>query len=126
MKEFPPETVHLAVNLVDRFLQLREVKRTKLQLVGISAILLAARWMGPLIITIREAAWLTDNTYKYEQVVRMMGEVLAVFRGDLRVCLCWQLAGYADLHMCVQCAGTVYEGYDICMNLNKCLVALVY
>lgn len=88
MKEFPPETVHLAVSLVDRYLQLREVKRTKLQLVGISAILLAARWMGQLIITIREAAWLTDNTYKYEQVVRMMGEVLAVFRGDLRVCLC--------------------------------------
>ncbi len=88
MKEFPSETVHLAVSLVDRYLQLRDVKRTKLQLVGISAILLAARWMGPLIITIREAAWLTDNTYKYEQVVRMMGEVLAVFRGDLRVCLC--------------------------------------
>ena len=88
MKEFPPETVHLAVNLVDRYLQLREVKRTKLQLVGVSAILLAARWMGQLIITIREAAWLTDNTYKYEQVVRMMGEVLAVFRGDLRVCPC--------------------------------------
>lgn len=87
MKEFPSETVHLAVSLVDRYLQLRDVKRTKLQLVGISAILLAARWMGPLIITIREAAWLTDNTYKYEQVVRMMGEVLAVFRGDLRVCL---------------------------------------
>ena len=88
MKEFPPETVHLAVNLVDRYLQLREVKRTKLQLVGVSAILLAARWMGQLIITIREAAWLTDNTYKYEQVVRMMGEVLAVFRGDLRVRMC--------------------------------------
>lgn len=87
MKEFPSETVHLAVSLVDRYLQLRDVKRTKLQLVGISAILLAARWMGTLIITIREAAWLTDNTYKYEQVVRMMGEVLAVFRGDLRVCL---------------------------------------
>ena len=41
------------------------------------------------IITIREAAWLTDNTYKYEEVVRMMGDVIAALRGDLRVsCAC--------------------------------------
>lgn len=120
MKEFPPETVHLAVSLVDRYLQLRDVKRTKLQLVGISAILLAARWMGPLIITIREAAWLTDNTYKYEQVVRMMGEVLAVFRGDLRVCLRWctvcRICGY----LCMQHAGRLPEAYYyVCKRLSK-------
>ena len=41
------------------------------------------------IINIREAAWLTDNTYKYEEVVRMMGDVIAALRGDLRVsCAC--------------------------------------
>lgn len=44
------------------------------------------RYMGRDIITIREAAWLTDNTYKYEDVVRMMGEITAVLRGQFRVC----------------------------------------
>ena len=86
MKEFPSSTVHLAVSLVNRYLLQREVKRSQLQLLGIAAMLLAARWMGHLIITIREAAWLTDNTYKYEEVVRMMGDIMAVFRGDIRVC----------------------------------------
>ena len=37
------------------------------------------------IITIREASWLTDHTYTYDEVVKMMGELMAVFRGDLRV-----------------------------------------
>ena len=28
------------------------------------------RFQGTDIVTIREAAWLTDGTYKYEEVVR--------------------------------------------------------
>ena len=45
------------------------------------------RFLGEEIITIREAAWLTDNTYKYEDVVRMMGEITAALRGKFRVSL---------------------------------------
>lgn len=41
--------------------------------------------MSKEILTIREAVWLTDNTYKYEDLVRMMGEVVAVLDGKLRV-----------------------------------------
>ena len=43
------------------------------------------RFLGKDIITIREAAWLTDNTYKYEDVVRMMGEITATLKGKFRV-----------------------------------------
>ena len=43
------------------------------------------RWNGASIITVREAAWLTENTYKYEEVVRTVGEMLAVFNGQIRV-----------------------------------------
>lgn len=37
------------------------------------------------ILTIREAVWLTDNTYRYEDLVRMMGEVVSVLEGKIRV-----------------------------------------
>ena len=43
------------------------------------------RWTDMTIITIRESAWLTDDTYKYEQIVNMMGEVLAALKGDIQV-----------------------------------------
>ena len=43
------------------------------------------RFLGRDIITIREAAWLTDNTYKYEDVVRMMGEITSTLHGRIKV-----------------------------------------
>ena len=45
------------------------------------------RFLGRDIITIREAAWLTDNTYKYEDVVRMMGEITSTLHGRIKVCV---------------------------------------
>lgn len=43
MKEFPSLTVHLAVSLTHRYMLHRAVPRTKLQLLGISALLVASR-----------------------------------------------------------------------------------
>lgn len=43
------------------------------------------RYISKEILTIREAVWLTDNTYKYEDLVRMMGEVVSVLEGKIRV-----------------------------------------
>ena len=38
-----PETMYLTVNIIDRYLELKEVKRPKLQLVGVAALLVSAR-----------------------------------------------------------------------------------
>ena len=32
--------------------------------------------------------WLTDNTYKYEDLVRMMGEIISALEGKIRVSGC--------------------------------------
>ena len=85
MKSFSTLTVHVAINLIDRYFLRHKLPHSKLQLLGVTALLIAARWTGNLIITIREASWLTENTYDYEEVVRMMGELLATFKGDVRV-----------------------------------------
>ena len=60
------------------------------------------RWMNVTIITIREASWLTDHTYTYDEVVKMMGELMAVFRGDLRVSV--REGGWVGEVMSVKCA----------------------
>lgn len=44
---------------------------------------IAARFLEKDIVTIREAAWLTDKTYKYEQIVMQMGKILSTVRGNL-------------------------------------------
>lgn len=51
------------------------------------------RYISKEILTIREAVWLTDNTYQYEDLVRMMGEVIAVLDGRIQV-------GYNNVQEC--------------------------
>ena len=41
--------------------------------------------MGVAILTVKEAAWLTDGTYTYTQVVKMMGDVMGLLKGQYRV-----------------------------------------
>ncbi|XP_052068580.1 cyclin-F-like isoform X1 [Mytilus californianus] len=84
MKDFSSHTLHVAVSMVDRFLKVHKTSRSKLQLLGVAAMLLCSRYLGKDIITIREAAWLTDSTYKYEDIVRMMGEIAATLKGNIR------------------------------------------
>ena len=84
MKDFSSHTLHVAISMVDRYLKVHRTSRSKLQLLGVAAMLLCSRYLGKDIITIREAAWLTDSTYKYEDIVRMMGEIAATLKGNIR------------------------------------------
>ncbi|KAL5018853.1 hypothetical protein ScPMuIL_004575 [Solemya velum] len=85
IKEFSSQTLHVAVSVIDRYLKLHKIPRHQLQLLGVVAMVLCTRFLGKNIMTIREAAWLTDNTYKYEDIVRMMGEITATLKGKIRV-----------------------------------------
>lgn len=84
MKDFSSLTLHVTVGCVDRYLALRTVPKARLQLLGIACMVVCTRYISKEILTIREAVWLTDNTYKYEDLVRMMGEVVSVLEGNIR------------------------------------------
>ncbi|XP_069761408.1 cyclin-F [Narcine bancroftii] len=84
MKDFSSLCLHVTVANVDRYLMLRSVPRGKLQLLGIACMVICTRFISKDILTIREAVWLTDNTYKYEDLVRMMGEIISALRGKIR------------------------------------------
>ncbi|KAL0993446.1 hypothetical protein UPYG_G00107990 [Umbra pygmaea] len=84
MKDFSSLTLHVTVCCVDRYLALRPVPKAHLQLLGIACMVVCTRYISKDILTIREAVWLTDNTYKYEDLVRMMGEVISVLEGKIR------------------------------------------
>ena len=85
MKQFVSTTLHFAVSLIDRYLCLCRVRHSNLQLLGITALLLASRWTSNSILTVRESSWLTENTYGYDEVVRMTGSMLAALHGQLTV-----------------------------------------
>ncbi|XP_041133008.1 cyclin-F [Polyodon spathula] len=84
MKDFSSLSLHVTVGCVDRYLLLRSVPKARLQLLGIACMVICTRYTSKEILTIREAVWLTDNTYKYEDLVRMMGEVISALEGRIR------------------------------------------
>ncbi|NXG22721.1 CCNF protein, partial [Grallaria varia] len=85
MKDFSSLCLHVTVGCVDRYLKLRPVPRAQLQLLGIACMVICTRFICKEMLTIREAVWLTDNSYKYEELVRMMGEIISALEGKIRI-----------------------------------------
>ncbi len=65
------QTLFLAVHYIDRLLSVVAVHRTKLQLVGITAILVAAKYEETFVPTIDQFVYISDNTYRRDEVLRM-------------------------------------------------------
>ncbi|XP_011619938.1 cyclin-A1 isoform X1 [Takifugu rubripes] len=75
------ETLHLSVNYVDRFLsQTTSVRRDKLQLVGTSALMIAAKYEEVDPPDLDEFVYTTDSTYSRRQLSRMEHFILNALR----------------------------------------------
>ncbi|KAM6907235.1 cyclin-A1 [Xenentodon cancila] len=73
------ETLHLAVNYLDRFLsRTAHVKRGKLQLVGTAALMIAAKYEEIFPPKLNEFVYITDSTYTRKQLVQMEDAFLRV------------------------------------------------
>jgi len=82
------ETLHLAVNYIDRFLSTMAVQRSKLQLVGAACMFIAAKYEEIYPPDVGEFVYITDDTYNKRQVLRMEHLVLKVLDFDLSVATC--------------------------------------
>ncbi|KAK9238675.1 cyclin-like protein [Lipomyces kononenkoae] len=65
-----PETLFLAVNIVDRFLSLRVVTLDKLQLVGITGMFIAAKYEEVFSPSIQNFVYVADSGYTEEEILR--------------------------------------------------------
>jgi G2/mitotic-specific cyclin-B, other len=71
-----PETMFLTVNIIDRFLEKKAVVRQKLQLVGVTAMLLAAKYEEIYAPEVRDFVYITDKAYTREQILAMEAAML--------------------------------------------------
>lgn len=53
-----PETLYLTVNLIDRFLEAKQVTRKHLQLVGVTAMLVASKYEEIWAPEVSDSRWL--------------------------------------------------------------------
>lgn len=64
-----PETMFLAVIILDRFLEKQPINRTKLQLAGCAALLLASKYEEISCPQVSDFVHVTDNTYSKQQIL---------------------------------------------------------
>lgn len=80
-----PETLHLAVNLIDRYLARTPVIRKRLQLVGVVAMCIASKFEDIRPPEIHEWVYLTDNAYKKEDLLTMECHMLSTLSFQIMV-----------------------------------------
>jgi len=79
------ETLYTTVAILDRFLQvdIANVTRKKLQLVGVSAMLIAAKYEEIYAPEVKDFVYITDRAYNEKDILKMEIRILATLQFDL-------------------------------------------
>lgn len=67
----PSQTLQLSIGLVDQYLSRKPIVRTKLQLLGITAMMLASKVVEIYPPTVGDFVYISDNTYSKKTVLEM-------------------------------------------------------
>lgn len=65
------ETLYLSVSYIDRYLSVVHVPRSKLQLVGVTCLYIAAKYEEIFPPDINEFSYITDDTYTKKEVCEL-------------------------------------------------------
>ena len=71
-----PQTMYIAVNLIDRYLEKNETNRAKLQLVGVTAMFIACKYEEIYPPELKDFVYITDGAYVKSDVLKMEYKML--------------------------------------------------
>ncbi|KAM4766508.1 G2/mitotic-specific cyclin-B2 isoform 1-T1 [Cyanocitta cristata] len=77
------ETLYMCVAIMDRFLQSHPIPRKKLQLVGVTALLVASKYEEILSPDVADLVYITDNAYTGNEIREMEMIILKELNFDL-------------------------------------------
>ncbi|KAJ6336673.1 hypothetical protein OIU76_006533 [Salix suchowensis] len=83
--ELMEETLYLTVNLIDRFLAVQPVARKKLQLVGVTAMLLACKYEEVSVPVVEDLILISDKAYSRKEVLDMEKLMVKTLQFNLSV-----------------------------------------
>lgn len=78
-----PETLLIATNLIDRFLSVRMVSLVKFQLVGLTALFVAAKYEEVICPSVTHFLHMTDGGYEVAEILRAERYLLSTLDFDL-------------------------------------------
>eukprot|EP00899_Mesostigma_viride_P017956 jgi/Mesvir1/26161/Mv06860-RA.1 len=80
-----PETLYLTQNVIDRYLSQKPVTRRNLQLVGVTAMLVAAKYEEIWAPEVRDFVYISDRAYQRDQIINMERSMLNALKFHLTV-----------------------------------------
>ena len=78
-----PETLWITINLIDRFLSNRVVSLVKLQLVGVTAMFVAAKYEEIMAPSVDEFVYMTESNYTRDEILK--GERIILASLDFKI-----------------------------------------
>lgn len=72
-----PETLHLTVNLIDRYLSRKQITRKTLQLIGVAAMFIASKFEELTPPVLNDWVYITDKAYTKDDVLMMECNMLS-------------------------------------------------
>ncbi|KAL5005039.1 hypothetical protein ScPMuIL_018495 [Solemya velum] len=82
------ETLYLTVSIIDRFLQIHPVPRNRLQLVGVTSMLVASKYEEMYAPEVADFVYITDNAYTKQEIRNMENLILKTLDFSLGKPLC--------------------------------------
>jgi cyclin B len=79
------QSLFLCVNIIDRYLQDVRIARGKLQLVGVTALLIACKYEETRVPEIQDCVSITDEAYSREDILEMEVMILTQLKFQLTV-----------------------------------------
>ncbi|CAL1395929.1 unnamed protein product [Linum trigynum] len=70
------DTLYLSIAYIDRFLSLNPISKQRLQLLGVSAMMIASKYEEITPPHVEEFCYITDNTYTKNEVLKMEADIL--------------------------------------------------
>jgi G2/mitotic-specific cyclin-B, other len=78
-----PETLFITARIIDKYLELEQVSKSRLQLVGVTALLLASKYEEIYPPELKDFVFITDKAYNKEDVLQMEFSILSSLSFDL-------------------------------------------
>jgi len=78
-----PETLFITVNIIDRYLSQVPIPRQKLQLVGVSAMLISTKYEEIYPPEVKDFEYVTDRAYNRQEILEMEGKIIAQLNFNL-------------------------------------------
>ncbi|KAL6572459.1 Cyclin [Orobanche minor] len=77
------DTLYLTISYIDRFLSVSAINRRRLQLLGVSSMLIASKYEEMSPPHVEDFCYITDNTYNKAEIVKMEEDVLKALRFEM-------------------------------------------